>query len=150
MLVSESEQVRGAPATVHQRLVDGSVVGTGPNSSATLTFADGSVLVVGPESLMTVKLLEYNRGGAWRMRSFYLKVGRLWGSVSPNFGKDSQLRVYTPASVAAVRGTIFMVEQARAGDLSTVACAQGDMAVAGFSGNPVPLPGVTQSQVPRG
>ena len=148
--VQEAEATNPAPAVIGEKLVDGNVVSTGTNGSATLTFPDASLVVLGPSSLLTIKLLEYNRGAAWRSRSFYLKVGTVLAHVSPNFGKQSEWKVYTPSSVAAVRGTVFSVTQERTTDTSQVACAEGVVAVRGFTGNEVQVGAQAACSVPRG
>ncbi len=148
--VQEREGASRAPAVVKSKLVDGNIISTGPNSAATLSFPDGSVLLVGPATSMTVKLLEYNRGGAWRGRSFYVKLGQIWATVSPHFGQKSELKVYTPSSVAAVRGTTFYVAQSRAGDQSEIACADGSVRVSGLVGNPTEVPAGAFCAVTRG
>lgn len=147
---AETEMSPMVPATLNQKLVDGNTLRTGPGSSATLRFPDGSFIIVGPESLMSVKLLEYNRGGAWRMRAFYLKVGQIWAKVTPNFGEDSQLKVYTPSSVAAVRGTTFSVWQSQSGDRSKAACAEGALWASGFRGYPQQVWQGVSSEIERG
>jgi ferric-dicitrate binding protein FerR (iron transport regulator) len=133
--VQDSDAANPTAAVLGEKLVDGNVVSTGDNASANLTFPDGSVLLVQPNSIMAIKLLEYNRGAAWRARAFYLKVGTVLAHVSPHFGHQSELKVYTPSSVAAVRGTIFSVTQDRVLDDTVVACAEGEVRVHGFSGD---------------
>lgn len=117
------------------RLEDSSVVETGANGSVVFNFPDGSVVSVGPSSRMTIKLLEYNRGGQWRARAFYLSFGQLWARVGPYFGQESEMKVYTPSSIAAVRGTTFSVYQEPKGD-SDVMCVQGTVEAQGFAGTP--------------
>ena len=135
--VQEAEGAALSPAVLGTKLVDGNVVVTGALGSAHLSFPDGSLLLVGADSSLAVKLLEYNRGAAWRGRSFYLKNGFVSAQVSPHFGQQSELKVYTPSSVAAVRGTVFYVYQARGGDDSQIACAEGAVRVRGFTGEPL-------------
>lgn len=148
--VQESENANPAPAVQGEKLVDGNVVTTAPNGSATLGFPDGSLIIVGPGSMMTVKLLEYSRGGGWRSRAFYVKVGMVMAKVTPNFGKRSSLKVYTPSSVAAVRGTTFYVAQARSGEMSQVGCGEGEVMVRGFTGEPQLLVQSAVCSVQRG
>jgi hypothetical protein len=148
--IQETDTAPLAPAVAGEKLVDGNVVVTAANGGANLTFPDGSLLMIGPGSSLTVKLLEYNRGAAWRSRSFYMKVGTVWAKVSQNFGKGSTMKVYTPSSVAAVRGTTFYVYQARSGENSQVACAEGEVRVRGFLGEPVYLAQGAVANVARG
>ncbi len=121
--------------SVGDTLEDRNVVETGANGSVVFSFPDGSAVTLGPSSQLTIKLLEYNRGGAWRARAFYLKFGQVWARVGPYFGEKSEMRVYTPSSVAAVRGTTFSVYQ-KADGPSDVICAQGMVEAQGFSGAP--------------
>jgi hypothetical protein len=148
--VQATDAANPAAAVLGEKLGDGNVVSTGTAGSANLTFPDGSVLVVEPSSIMAIKLLEYNRGAAWRARSFYLKVGTLLTHVSGHFGHQSEWKVYTPSSVAAVRGTVFSVTQERATDTSQVACDEGVVAVRGFTGDPVYVTASAACTVPLG
>lgn len=150
--VSVAPDYETAPvyATLKAQLVDGNVLRTGEKSSATLSFPDGSLVLVGPSSELTVRLLEYNRGGAWRGRSFYLKVGRLWAKVAPGFGKGSEMKVFTPTSVAAVRGTVFAMEQDRAGTSCLLACAEGTVRCAGLVGKPVSVDAGSKTEIRHG
>ncbi len=126
----------GKVAKVGAKLSDRNVIRTGAQANAVLEFPDGSVVTVGPYSQMVVKLLEYNRGGAWRSRAFFLYFGQMWARVSPNFGEKSEMKVYTPSSVAAVRGTTFSVSQAPKGGKSDVLCSEGTVEAQGFRGAP--------------
>lgn len=134
--VQARETAPGKAATVGHKLADHNVLTTGAGSSAVLDFPDGSVVTVGDNTRFVVKLLEYNRGGAWRERSFFVQVGKIWARVSPNFGERSEMRVYTPSSIAAVRGTTFSIYQDPRGEKSEIWCSEGYVAAAGFRGHP--------------
>jgi hypothetical protein len=148
--VATDEDANPVAAVVGTKLLDGNVLRTGEASTASLSFADGSLLVVGPEAQMTVRLLEYNRGGAWRSRAFYLKVGQIWATVSHNFGHGSEMKIYTPASVAAVRGTVFAMNQDRDGQKCDLACADGTVRASGLVGLPTNVPAGTRCSIERG
>ncbi len=135
-MVHDSVQSPGATLEVGANLSNRNVVRTGAQSSVVMEFPDGSVVTVGPSSTLVVKMLEYNRGGAWRTRSFFLQAGQIWARVSPHFGSDSNMKVYTPSSVAAVRGTTFSVYQAPSGKSSDITCVQGNVEAQGFIGAP--------------
>ncbi len=130
------EGAPGNPAAVGTQLKDRNMVSTAAYGRVVLDFPDGSVITVGPNSQFVVKLLEYSRGGRWRERSFYLRVGQIWARVSPYFGAKSEMRIYTPSSVAAVRGTTFCVVQDPQGTNSQIHCADGYVAAVGFRGRP--------------
>lgn len=119
-----------------QRLEDGGEVSTGPQSWVALSFPDGSVITLAPNTRFQVHLLEYNRGGMWRGRSFTLLAGQMWASVSKKFGADSRCKIHTPSSVAAVRGTKFYVMYDPNNKLTQVACNEGAVRVDGFRGRP--------------
>lgn len=148
--VQSSETSAVKVAQVGQSLGDRNVLTTGPQSSVVLDFPDGSVITVGPGSRFIIKLLEYSRGGRWRERAFFLQVGQIWARVSPYFGAKSEMRVYTPSSIAAVRGTTFYVSQDRKGVISQIQCADGYVAAAGFRGRPQYLYANTGASVSLG
>lgn len=119
---------------LNQRLEDGNIVMTGPTGWAELSFPDGSSLVVDFNTAFRIKRLEYNRAAAWRTRSVYLMFGRLFARVGENFGRDSNFTVYTPACVAAVRGTRFSVVVPPDGTKARTVCGDGAVVVRGFTG----------------
>ena len=140
----------GRPLVVGDKLESRNVVRTDQRSSAVLEFPDGSVVTVAPNTHLVVKMIEYSRGGAWRGRSFFLRVGQIWARVSPRFGTDSEMRVYTPSSVAAVRGTTFSVYQAPQGGQSNIQCVAGSVAAIGFRGRPQLLPANAAASIAQG
>jgi len=121
---------------VNAQLEDDAVVTTGAGAGCTLRFPDQSVVVVSQNSQFVIRLLEYHRGGKWRSRAFYLKAGEVFARVSPNFGKQSELRIYTPSAVAAVRGTKFYVSHDPASWTTNCLCGDGAVRLDGFTGYP--------------
>lgn len=94
-----------APARVGDRLRNGDVVSTSPDTRAALRFTDdGSVLRVNPSS--RVRIASGTEGGVV-VRTLQLEFGELWTRVNRRQG--TTLRVQTPAGVAAVKGTEFVV-----------------------------------------
>jgi len=148
--VQSSATEGGKPLEVGAKLSDRNVVQTDSGSSAVMEFPDGSVITVAPNSRLVVKMIEYSRGGAWRGRSFFLRAGQIWARVSPRFGKKSEMRVYTPSSVAAVRGTIFSVYQPSATGSTSIQCADGIVEAVGFRGAPIAVPANTQTSIGQG
>jgi hypothetical protein len=132
--VQDSPSTPASAPQPNQRLADNAIVSTGPQSTATLEFPDGSVTTLDQNTVYGVRLLEYSRGGAWRGRSFYLAMGRAWSTVGPYFGQDSQMKVYTPSAVAAVRGTQYAVSFDPASQTTTVQTNEGYVTTEGFSG----------------
>lgn len=123
--VRQAGKREGRSARLRERLRGGDVVTTAGAAQATLAFADGSVIVVGPNSEITLRTVEYNRGGRYRDRSFYLSHGECWSAVSNRFGGESEMTVHTPSVVAAVRGTRFYVGYSPQYGWGWVACDEG-------------------------
>lgn len=127
------------PLQLDMRLEDGAEVKTGRDGWVSLAFPDGSALTLANDSHFEVHLLEYHRGGQWRSRAFSLLAGRMWARVSEKFGAQSQCKVHTPSSVAAVRGTQFYVMYDPANKNTQIACNQGAVRVDGFRGAPATI-----------
>ena len=115
-------------------LEDGAIVSTGTASYAVIEFPDGSVMTLDQDTQLAVRLMEYSRGGRWRSRSFYLAVGRMWARVGPNFGEESEMKVYTPSAVAAVRGTQYAVTYDARARSTGIMCNDGYVTAEGFTG----------------
>ncbi|NLO06169.1 MAG: FecR domain-containing protein [candidate division WS1 bacterium] len=138
------------PLELEQRIEDGGEVKTGPNCWVSLDFPDGSVITLAPASEFVVELVEYNRGGMWRGRSFTLNAGHMWARVSEKFGEDSRCRVHTPSSVAAVRGTRFYMFYDPNRSETSVCCNDGAVRVDGFRGRGTTVAGGGSTSVGYG
>ncbi|MFP3903260.1 MAG: FecR domain-containing protein [Armatimonadota bacterium] len=148
--VYASETAGATSLRVGDRLQDNNIVRTAAGSRVVLEFPDQSVIVVGPESQMKVQLLEYHRGGAWRGRAFFLQFGQIWARVSPHFGTESEMRVHTPSSVAAVRGTVFHIHHYFDAEQSEISCREGAIAARGLYGSSRYLGANTHARVDEG
>lgn len=135
--VVKAGQANSAPASLNAKLEDGDVLTTGPGGYATLEFPDGTAITVAPNSVFEVRLLEYSRAGRWRSHSFRLLGGQIFAKVSKYFGAQSDLRVYTPSAVAAVRGTQFYLTYDDASRTAGLVCVDGQVLYAGWAGTPV-------------
>lgn len=92
-------------AQVGDRLRNRDMVATSPNTRAALRFTDdGSILRLNPSS--RVRLTSGDERGVV-VRTLELEFGELWARVAHHQG--TTLRVQTPAGVAAVKGTEFLV-----------------------------------------
>lgn len=147
--VTTRDHPQAEPAALKQKLEDYATVKTGPRSWAELSFPDGSKIVLDGNTDFRVKLLEYHRGGGWRSRSVLLGSGRIFVRIAQNFGQDSELRVYTPACVAAARGTRFSVSADPSGSARAV-CGDGTVEVKGFNGQRMWLRGTGESSTTAG
>lgn len=109
-----------APAKIGDRLRTGDLVSTSSNTRAALRFTDdGSVLRLNPDS--RVQLTSANESGVV-VRTLRMEFGELW--VRANRRDGTHLRVQTPAGVAAVKGTEFLVRVDREG-VTTVITLEG-------------------------
>ncbi|HEU0012929.1 MAG TPA: FecR family protein [Longimicrobium sp.] len=104
------------PARLGDRLRNRDVVFTSPNTRAALRFTDdGSILRINPSS--QVRLTTGEERGAL-VRTLELEFGEVWARVTR--GQGTQFRVQTPAGVAAVKGTEFLVRVDSAGNTVVV------------------------------
>lgn len=95
----------GTPAQLGTRLRNGDVVATSRSTRAALRFTDdGSILRVNPNARLRLTTGE-ERGVV--VRTLNLEFGEMWARVTRHQG--TTLRVQTPAGVAAVKGTEFVV-----------------------------------------
>jgi hypothetical protein len=98
-------------AQLGNRLRHGDAVATSPTTRAALRFVDdGSILRINPNS--RVQLTTRDEGGAL-VRTLELEFGEVWARVNRRDG--AQFRIQTPAGVAAVKGTEFVVRVDSAG-----------------------------------
>lgn len=93
------------PAQLGDRLRHRDAVATSENTRAALRFVDdGSILRINPSS--QVRLTTGDERGAV-VRTLELEFGEVWARVTRREG--AQFRIQTPAGVAAVKGTEFVV-----------------------------------------
>jgi hypothetical protein len=103
-------------AQIGDRLRHRDVVATSANTRAALRFTDdGSILRINPSS--QVRLTTGDERGAV-VRTLELEFGEVWVRVTRREG--TTLRVQTPAGVAAVKGTQFLVRVDSAGATTVV------------------------------
>jgi hypothetical protein len=107
-------------AQIGDRLRNRDLVATSANTRAALRFTDdGSILRLNPSS--RVRLTSGDDRGVV-VRTLELEFGELWARVSRHEG--TTLRVQTPAGVAAVKGTEFLVRVDEKG-VTTVLTLEG-------------------------
>lgn len=97
-------------AKVGETLQTGQRIKVGPNSSAQLQFADASHLVIQPESTVALDTLSVYAGGYMADTQVRLQAGRVEVHANPQGRTGQKFEVITPAAVASVRGTQFLVE----------------------------------------
>lgn len=97
-------------AQVGESLQTGQRIQVGRNSSAKLHFADASELVIQPESTVAMDTLSVYAGGYMADTQLRLQAGRVEVHANPQRRIGQKFDVITPAAVASVRGTQFLVE----------------------------------------
>jgi len=107
------------PLKVNQKVVLGDQIRTRPESVVEVTYAQGTVIRIGEKS--DVKLSGTEGAGNIQVTS-----GKVWANVHKL--ANGQFRVSTPVATAAVRGTVFRVEQG-ADSSSTIALYEGKVDV---------------------
>jgi hypothetical protein len=121
----------GAVAKVKRgaSIAAGSLVKTGADSRAELTFPDGSVVRIGPNSELKVDGAAFNSKTKTVGVQAELVGGEAWAKVATLVGKDAQFQLRTQNAVAGVRGTVFRVNVDK--DVATVVKVyNGSVAVA--------------------
>lgn len=97
-------------AQMGEAVQTGQRIQVGRNSSARLQFADASELVMQPESTVAMDTLSVYAGGYMADTQLRLQAGRIEVHANPQGRKGQKFDVITPAAVASVRGTQFLVE----------------------------------------
>ena len=88
----------------------GQQIKVGINSSARLQFADASELVMQPQSALVMDTLSVYAGGYMVDTQLRLQAGRVEVHANPQGRQGQKFEVITPAAVASVRGTQFVVD----------------------------------------
>lgn len=100
--------VVGDPVLVGDRIL------TGPNSAAALTLRDGTVLSIGADSNLVLSAFHFEpttQEGNMLMALLHGSLRVVTGLIAKM--QPEQVKVTTPTTVIGVRGTDFIVEQAR-------------------------------------
>jgi hypothetical protein len=99
------------PATVGMSVRESDIILTGADSAAGVTFADNSLVSLGPNSAFAVDKYRFDSTTHAGEFEGSLSRGKL-AAVSGKMVKQSpeSMKIRTPSSVMAVRGTEFVVE----------------------------------------
>jgi len=106
-----------------------SMVKTGDNSRAELTFPDGSVVRVGPGSQLKVDGTDFNGKTKEVNVEATVVAGEAWAKVAKLVDDKAKFQVKTANAVAGVRGTVFRVNVDR-DEATVVKVYNGAVAVA--------------------
>ncbi len=101
---------KSVPATVGMALRPADTIRTGANGSAGVTFADNSLVSVGPNTVFSLDKYQFDSTTHVGEFEGSLKKGKL-AAVSGKMVKQTpeSMKIRTPSSVMAVRGTEFVV-----------------------------------------
>jgi hypothetical protein len=110
VLVQQAGKAMSLPARKGMELQAGDRIITGKDGTAAVRFDDGSISRIASNS--RIDLQELARDGADGASTTTLTAGwgRVWNKVQDVTEKNSRFEVNTPAAVAGVRGTVFLVE----------------------------------------
>ncbi len=108
--VDRTQQV----ASVGTLLGAGAQLITGKNSKIKLKLADGSIVTLESESTLNLDTLSIFGGGGMVDTKLRLQQGKVEIVANPNRAQ-SNMQIYTPTAVAAVRGTEFRVSTDESG-----------------------------------
>lgn len=106
----QSSQGSWHAAQTNESLQTGQSIRVGPSSSARIQFADGSDLVVQPETTLHMDSLSTYAGGYMADSRLRLQKGRVEVQANPDRHPGQKFEVQTPAAIASVRGTQFLVD----------------------------------------
>lgn len=125
------------PAKIGRKIKQNEQVRTDGLSLARLDFASGATLIVKERSWFSIKQDKKGRIVAFRLGEFLIGLRK-------KVAGQTQLRVRTPAAVAAVRGTVFW---GKSDDQKTseYACFKGSINVWGQGKNVILEPGMATS-----
>ena len=119
--------VKGAvtDAKIGDAVAEGTKITTvGPKSVAEIYIGEHAIKIVGDSSIVLPKMVVLNGG---QVTDLTVEKGGLFSKITKKLEKDDSFTVRTRTSVAAVRGTEFMVEDS--GDKSNIACVDGKVEV---------------------
>ncbi|MFC1918276.1 FecR domain-containing protein, partial [Chloroflexota bacterium] len=126
----------------------GSMIKTGPDSDAVLTFFNGTTVKLEPGTVVEVKQLEGNQEDQPTQIVLKQSLGRTWSRVTKLVDPDSHYEIETLSAMAVVRGTQFITDVDETGT-TRVQTIEGLVSVIA-EGEEVYLPAGKQTMVEPG
>jgi len=126
----------------------GSLVRTGPDSDALLTFFNGTTVKLDPGTVLEVKQAEGSQENQPTNIVLKQSLGRTWSRVTKLVDPRSHYEIETPSAIALVRGTLFVTEVDETG-ATRVQTIEGLVSVIA-QGEEVYLPAGKQTMVAPG
>ncbi|MCX5816496.1 MAG: FecR domain-containing protein [Proteobacteria bacterium] len=93
---------------LRDKIIQGSTLQTGSESSLEITFEDNSALFLKPNTILGVTTAQ-KKGLLAIVHDLYLRAGRAITNIKSATGADSRFEINTPSAVASARGTQFRV-----------------------------------------
>lgn len=93
---------------VHDVILEGQSLCTGPESVVEIVFEDGTSFLQCPETILDVNQTQRNVDASLWQR-FILRSGQILLKVRRSLGGESRIEIQTPAGTAVARGTDFRV-----------------------------------------
>jgi len=90
------------------KIMPGSLIRTGGDSSAGFEYEDGTAVWLRPKTQLGVVQAE-QQAGSTMIRRFFLGIGKAISDFKAATGVDSRYEIKTPSAVASPRGTTFRV-----------------------------------------
>jgi FecR-like protein len=145
--VQTAVEAEPVPARDGMELGAGSIITTGPDASAVLTFANGSTLKLEPATTVLVETLAADSQG--NINDIVLKQdsGETWSNVA-KVTEGSRYIILTPSATAEVMGTQFVTGVDKTGN-TIVQTAEGEVNVSS-GGQTVPVSAGRQGMVSSG
>ncbi|MDW7673670.1 MAG: FecR domain-containing protein [Bacillota bacterium] len=138
VLIQQSGKAITIQATKGMELNPGDRIITGKDSTVEIRFDDNSITRVSPNSRVELESLVQQADDS-KSTSLSVTWGRIWNKVQEVVGKNSRFEVNTPAAVAGVRGTAFLVEVQNPAD-TLVRVYDGAVGVNKSQPEPIELP----------
>jgi hypothetical protein len=140
VMVRASGDERWVSASAGQRLCPGDALRTGEGVTATVRFFNGSRSVMGGSSQLAFEEMRAQRAGSSAVIVLEQRRGQVYHQVARLRSPDAEFTVRTPASIARVRGTEFLVSVAESG-ATEVSVREGSVEVTSIETSVVLLPG---------
>lgn len=116
VLVQAAGEAAAVPARRNMEIKSGDRIITGRDGTAEIRYDDGSISRIGPGSRVDISNISRQGADGAETTVISAQRGGVWNNAREIVDRNSRFEVNTPAAVAAVRGTNFMVRVAAAGE----------------------------------
>ncbi|MDW7675620.1 MAG: FecR family protein, partial [Bacillota bacterium] len=110
VMIQAQGKAIAVPAILGTELKVGDRIITGTNGTLEIRFSDDSISRVSPNARVEVERLHIDTSDNSSITVLKSTMGKIWNKVQELTNKNSRFEVNTPAAVAGVRGTAFLVD----------------------------------------